>query len=88
MAFGDTNIRGSEAGREKGGDTSLHTEKVSASEIAMYLKGVNFPIEKRALVDHLKTSGAPDNVMNYLDKLPEKRYTNPMEVEQEFSKVK
>jgi hypothetical protein len=88
MAIHDTNIKDSEIGREKGGEASPRTEKLSASELTMYLKGVNFPCDKMGLVEKVRSNGAPDKVVDYLNRLPERQYTNPMEIEQEFNKVK
>ena len=76
-----------EAGR-KGGEASLHSEKVSAAQIQTYLKGIDYPVDKQHLVDYAKSHGATENVVSTLSKLPERQYTKPTEVEKEFGKEK
>ena len=73
---------------ERGGEESLRSEKVSAAQIQVYLAGIDYPVNKQQLVDHAKMKGAPDNVMMWLNKLPERQYSRPNEVEHEFGKLK
>ncbi len=79
---------GGKIGGPKGGQASLHSEKVSAAQIQVYLKGIDYPVDKKQLVAHAKSNNAPDNVMSFLNRLPERTYTRPNEVEQEFGKLK
>ncbi len=79
---------GGEKGGQKGGQAALHSEKVSAAQLAQYMKGVDFPADKKAIVRQAKSNGAPDNVMEYLNELPEREYKYPTDVEQEFGKLK
>lgn len=73
---------------ERGGEASLKSEKVSAAQIQVYLKGMGYPVSKQDIVNHAKSQGAPENVMSYLNRLPEREYHRPNEVEQEFGKMK
>lgn len=73
---------------EKGGEAALHTPKVSAAELQMYLKGINYPADKQRLVSTAKTNGANKNVMDFINRLPEMQYSSPIVVEQEFGKLK
>ncbi len=73
---------------QRGGQESLRSEKVSAAQIQVYLSGVDYPVSKRELVDHAKMKGAPEKVMTWLNRLPERNYSRPNEVEQEFGKLK
>ncbi len=73
---------------EKGGRTALHSEKVSAAQFAMYLKGIDFPATRDQIVDCAKANGAPDTVIQLMNRLPEREYTRANEVEQEFGKMK
>ena len=73
---------------EKGGQASLHSENVSAAELQMYLRGVDYPASKKDLIDSAKSNNAPENVMSFMNDLPERTYNRPTEVEQEFSKIK
>lgn len=84
----DPAVKGGRIGGPKGGEASLHSQKVSASQIQLYLKGMDYPSGKKGIVDKAKSNGAPDNVLSFLNRLPEKQYTRPNEVETEFGKMK
>ncbi len=75
-------------GGERGGRASLHSEKVSAAQIQVYLKGIDYPVNKTQLTQHAQSRGAPDNVMSFLNRLPERQYNVPTDVEREFGKMK
>ena len=72
--------------REEMGSTT-HT-KVSAAQIQVYLKGIDYPVGKQEIIQTAQNNGAPQDVMQYLDRLPEKQYYYPTDVEQEFGKMK
>ena len=74
--------------QQKGGQASMGSEKVSAAQIQVYLKGIDYPVSKQQIVEHAKTSNAPENVMSVLRRLPERQYNRPTEIEQEFGKMK
>jgi len=80
--------KGGKIGGPKGGEASLHSPNVSASEFAMYMKGIDFPANKQKLIDTAKSNGAPENVMKFMNKLPEREYHRANEVEEEFGKLK
>ncbi len=73
---------------EKGGEASLRSEKVSVAQLQMYLKGIDYPANKQKLIQTAKSNNAPENVMSFLNRLPEREYRAPTEVEQEFGKMK
>lgn len=73
---------------EKGGEAALHSQKVSAAEIQMYLKGINYPADKQKLVSTAKGNGATQNVMEFINRMPEKSYSSPIDVEKAFSGLK
>ncbi len=73
---------------EKGGEASLHSEKVSAAQLQMYLKGINYPANKSKILDTARKNSAPQNVMSFLNRLPDREYRRPTEIEQEFGKMK
>ncbi len=75
-------------GGQRGGEASLHSEKVSAAQIQVYLKGMNYPANKKQIVDKAKANNAPQNVMDFLNRLPERQYQFPTDVEREFGKMK
>lgn len=73
---------------QKGGESSMHSPNVSAAAIQMYLKGINYPADKQKLVQTARSNGATQQVMDFINRLPEKQYTSPIMVEQEFGKMK
>ena len=75
-------------GGQKGGEAALRSEKVSAAQIQVYLKGMHYPANRQTLVDHARQMGAPENVMSFMERLPEREYRYPTDVEQEFGKMK
>jgi hypothetical protein len=75
-------------GGQKGGERALHSEKVSAAQIQVYLKGIDYPVGKQEIIQTAENNNAPENVMSYLNRLPEKQYYYPTDVEQEFGKMK
>ncbi|MCW2651224.1 MAG: hypothetical protein JWR32_2200 [Mycobacterium sp.] len=44
------------------------------------LKGVNYPASKQDLVTRAKQNGADEQVLNQLNKLPDKEYSGPDQV--------
>ncbi len=82
---GETTTR--EAG-EKGGRASMQSQKVSAAQWQGDLKGIDYPVNKQELVNHAKSRGAPENVMSFLNRLPDREYRFPTDVEEEFGKMK
>lgn len=73
---------------QRGGEAAMRAEKVSAAQLQIYLKGISYPADKSELVERARDNGAPDNVINMLEKLPDKDYRRPTEVEEEFNKMK
>ncbi len=73
---------------ERGGEAALRSEKVSAAQIQVYLKGIDYPVNKKGLIDTAKKNGAPEHVMMWLNRLPERQYNVPTDVEVEFGKIK
>lgn len=71
---------------EKGGQAALKTPTVSAGELQKYLKGVSYPAEKQDLVDAAENNGAPDNILDFINSLPDKTFNRPTDIEQKASK--
>ena len=84
----DPASKGGRIGGPKGGEAALHSQKVSAAQIQLYLKGIDYPASKTALIDTAKLNNAPQNVMSFLNRLPSKTYSRANEVEVEFGKLK
>ena len=95
MSYGSRDMGGSSSiqnpqsrGGQKGGEASLHSEKVSAAQLQMYLKGMDYPAGKQEIIQQARTNSAPENIMSFLNRLPDKTYNRPTDVEQEFTRIK
>jgi hypothetical protein len=66
----------------------MKENKVSAANLQSYLKGADYPAGKDALIKTCKSNKCPTNVMSFVQKLPEKDYKSPIDVEKEFGKIK
>ncbi len=73
---------------QTGGESYFRSPNVSASDLTMYLKGVDFPADKQKIIDSAKSHGAPENVIQFLNRLPDKEYVRVTELESEFNKMK
>ncbi len=70
------------------GEESMRSEKVSAAQLQVYLKGISYPADKEKLIQTAKSNNAPESVMTWLNRLPDRQYSRPTEVEEEFGKLK
>ncbi len=43
---------------------------VSTAKVSHYLKGINFPADKRKCVEYARQHDAPNDVMSALEKMP------------------
>lgn len=75
-------------GGKRGGEAALHSEKVSAAQLQVYLKGINYPVGREEIIQTARRNDAPERVMNYLNQLPDRQYQYPTDVEREFGKMK
>lgn len=53
-------------------------------EMQKYLGGVDYPATRDALLEKAKSKGAPDDVLEHLRNMPDRRYDGPDAVSQEF----
>lgn len=60
---------------------------VSPAIVEKYLAGVHYPAEKRKLVDNATGKDAPEDVINLLNKLPDKSYNSPIDITKEIGKI-
>lgn len=84
----DPSHLGGKRGGPIGGERSLHSRNVSASEIQLYLKGMDYPASKNDLMQQAEQNEAPDFVMEWFRKLPERTYERANHVEEEFGRLK
>ena len=54
-------------------------------EVQESLKGIDYPVQKKELIQHAKKHGADKDVMEVLEGLPDKEYNSPIEVSEEFN---
>jgi hypothetical protein len=60
---------------------------VSPAIVEKYLAGMHFPAEKKKLLDSAQNKNAPEDVINLINKLPEKTYTSPIDITKEIGKI-
>lgn len=61
---------------------------VSAIDISKCLSGINFPANKQGLINHARQKNSSQEVIDILQKIPDREYTNMADVEQGFGQVK
>jgi hypothetical protein len=55
-------------------------------EAQKYLKGMDYPASKQDVIDHAKSNGAPQEMIDDLESHDHGRFNNPGEVQKAFSK--
>jgi predicted outer membrane protein len=60
---------------------------VNPIQIQKYLKGVDYPASKRALLDKARSMGADENICQSLEQLPEEDFQTPADVSQAFGRL-
>ena len=63
-------------------------KKVNPIQIQKFLKGVDYPAKKDALVKHAQKSSAPKEILSVLKLIADKDYKNPAEVSKGVGAVK
>ncbi|PXY23521.1 DUF2795 domain-containing protein [Prauserella sp. PE36] len=56
-------------------------------QMQKYLAGVDYPCSRDDLVEHARSKGADDDVLEHLRSLPERTYDGPNAVSAEYSKT-
>ncbi|GGS36440.1 MULTISPECIES: DUF2795 domain-containing protein [Actinokineospora] len=54
-------------------------------QMQKFLSGVNYPCSKSDLVEHARSSGADDDVVNGLEAMPDREYDGPNAVSEAFT---
>ncbi|MDQ3967662.1 MAG: DUF2795 domain-containing protein [Thermoproteota archaeon] len=86
-------VAGTQAPSKKGGRAASATTSVSATIIAKVLSGVDFPKNKGELRDYAQRHMTKvevvdsEHIINVIDRLPEKEYTNMADVEKSVGEV-
>lgn len=61
-----------------------NNENISAAELQKCLKGTDYPADRSELIQAAKDNEAPQNVMNFLERIPDKEYETPVDVSKEL----
>jgi hypothetical protein len=64
------------------------TDDTTPAEIQKYLKGVTYPMSKDDLIAAARNNGAPDEVIETLQKLPGDQFDGPPAVMKAYGEVK
>ncbi|AFM25075.1 DUF2795 domain-containing protein [Desulfomonile tiedjei] len=62
-------------------------KKTNPIQIQKYLKGMNYPAQKKDLVQHAKGQNAPEDIMAVLKNLPDSEYKRPTDVAKGVSQI-
>jgi len=54
-------------------------------EVQRYLGGIDYPASKQTIIETAEDSGAGDDVLEALERLPERNYDDPTEVSSALS---
>lgn len=60
---------------------------VNPIQIQKFLSGIDYPTDKRTLLDRARDAGADSAVLETLQRLPEKRYNSPTDVSEQIGKL-
>lgn len=61
--------------------------QVNPIQLQKFLKGVDYPAKKGALLENAKKMGADENVCSALEQLPDEDYEAPVDVSQALSRL-
>ena len=75
---------------KKGGRSALNSKSISASGIAVTLKGINFPISKRDIIRHVGKEKhiMKEEIISILYTISEKKYQDLVQLQKEVGRVK
>lgn len=60
---------------------------INPIQLQKFLKGVDYPASKAALIENAKKMGADENVCSSLENLPDQEFEAPVDVSQALSKM-
>lgn len=76
-----------EGGRKSSEGGRGDPNKASPAAIERYLKGIHYPAQKQDLIRQAQNNGAPQDVMNVLNRFEDKEYGSTVEVAKEVSRA-
>ncbi len=62
-------------------------EMVNPVQVEKFLKGMDYPVSKQDIIQKAEEEGADENVMETLNKLPERQYNSPVSISKELGKM-
>lgn len=62
--------------------------KVSASEVNRFIGGMDFPAQKKDLIEHARGQNAPREVLDLMENFPDQEYRSAAEVGQAIGDAK
>jgi hypothetical protein len=62
--------------------------KANPIQVQKFLSGMDYPANKDELVDHAKSKGADENIMQTLEQLPDEDYETPADVSKAIGQIK
>ena len=68
-------------------DRSGKSGHISPAIVEKYLAGIHYPAEKKNLVEKARDNDARSDVVNLLNKLPNKTYKSPIDITKEIGKM-
>lgn len=71
--------------RPTGGERTLMADRPSPIELQKHLGGMDYPAGKDEIVEHARNSGAPKQVVDTLEQIPDRQYDGPNAVSAAFS---
>jgi hypothetical protein len=73
--------------RAEGGETEGGRRMVNPIQVEKFLKGMDYPVSKQDIIQKAEEEGADDNVIETLNKLPERQYNSPVSISKELGKI-
>jgi len=67
--------------------TVPHRERISASDLQTYLKGMDYPARKEDLIVHAQRNNAPESVIAAIRQFSDRTYQSAADVSEEFGKI-
>lgn len=62
--------------------------KVNPIQLQKYLKGIDYPANKQALIDRAKQEGADENILSTLEQLSDEEFETPTDVSKAVGAIK
>lgn len=61
--------------------------KANPIQVQKFLSGMDYPASKEEIVDHAKSQGADENIMQTLKQLPDESFETPADVSKAIGEI-